>query len=83
MKPTYWLTRDADPETGAPSAHVDVWLSRPNRYAVGDHGCFWLDRHDTLERHHGSWSLGFARTIGPVPDDSRQCLRVGIDTSDN
>lgn len=76
---TYWLTRDADPETGAPVARVDVWLSRPMRYPVGDRGWFWLDVTSAtgLGDRDAVWSLETAASLGTYPDDAGQCVKVG------
>lgn len=73
---TYWLTRDADPIDGTPSHYVDVWFTRPVRHEV-DRGAIWLDRDGMLDERFGCWSVGTARVFGTVPDDGRQCVRVG------
>lgn len=74
---TYWLSRDSDPKTGAVSAKIDVWLSRPMRYEVGERGCFWL-ANGGMADHFAKWStdecLGACRVY---PDDDRQSIRVG------
>lgn len=74
---TYWLTRDSDPVTGVPADYVDVWWSRPTRYAVGDRGGFWLDRFSGLSERQACWSIDAARVTGQCPDDGMQCIRVG------
>lgn len=74
---TYWLTRDSDPCTGQPSAHVDVWWSKPQRFVVGERGSFWLDRNNAMDERQACWSLDHARRIGVIPDDGMQCIRVG------
>lgn len=76
---TYWLTRDSDPDTGAPSAYVDVWWSRPVRYPVGERGSFWLDPISVtgLGERYGVWTVETAAQLGIYPDDGIMCIRVG------
>ncbi len=78
---TYWLTRDSNPDTGAPSSYVDVWWSKPTRYAVGERGGFWLDRFSGLTERQACWALDTTQAIGPCPDDGVQCIRVGPETA--
>lgn len=74
---TYWLTRDADPETGKASEVVDVWYQRPIRYSLGDLGWFWIADAGMAD-HFGRWTVQQAvAACGTAPDDSRQCICVG------
>lgn len=76
---TVWLTRDADPDTGAPADLVDVWSSRPVYYLVGDRGTFWLDSTDDLAARIGQWTLRQTEhACGTTPDDGRMCVRCGL-----
>ena len=74
---TYWLTRDSDPTTGRPNDYVDVWWSKPVRFALGDRGSFWLDRDSGLTERQACWSIVTAATLGVYPDDGLMCIRVG------
>lgn len=71
---TYWVTRDADPDTGQVSPTCRVWLTSPRRHTL-DRGSFWLGRaRDDL---YGEWTLEQCYYYCKVtPDDDRQCIRV-------
>ena len=72
---TYWMTRDSDPNTGAPIPWVRVWLARPTREVNGA-GARWVG--PKADDYYCDWSLDdatfHARTY---PDDDRQCVVVG------
>lgn len=73
---TFWLTRESDPDTGAVSAKVSVWLSPPTRYAV-ERGCFWLGEGGMLDLW-AAWTTDQCVAACRVyPDDDRQSIRVG------
>lgn len=76
-RPTVWLTRDSD-ALGLWEM-VDVWLAKPTRYVddSGAGGFFWhhIDEGDVkIARHRVDVAL---RLFGTIPDDDRQCIRVG------
>lgn len=77
----FWMTRDED-DQGVLSSTVDVWTEIPDRQALpGGVGWMWLGRGVTgVEKRYAQWSLDVARknnTSGTLPEDSRQCVRVG------
>lgn len=73
---TLFVTRDSDPETGAPNERVEAWFARPTRYAIGERGAFWLPEAGVADRA-ATWSLvDCRRRARTIPDDDRQCLRI-------
>jgi hypothetical protein len=74
---TYWLTRDTEPDTGALSPEIRVWLSQPSRRDIG-RGRVWStpDMGDL----YGQWTIDDALYyVRTYPDDDRQCIRVAGD----
>lgn len=81
---TFWLTRDSDME-GKLDDNVDVWLSRPTRFVMGD-GAVWMceDAH-TVPTANGDVPARYAvwtpeqclRACRVYPETDRESIRVG------
>ncbi len=71
---TYWMTRNSI--CGVLSDAVDVWLTRPIRMIV-DEKILWH-----ADKYYGRWNMdeAYRQARGGVPEDDRQCTRIGYET---
>lgn len=79
---SYWLTRAS--EAGVLLNRIDIWLLRPERVRLPDGDVHWLALDDQGESvHTGHWTVDEARKqVGwGVPDNDRECTRVGREVS--
>jgi hypothetical protein len=85
---TFWITRDSD-AVGHLSEFVDVWLARPVREPLSNGvGCVWTCRDvervfvsdGDVPARCATWTLSVCmRTVRTIPEDDRQCIRIGND----
>lgn len=76
---TFWGTRDSDPDTGALSPFVKVWLARPAWRRDGA-GTVWDTSASVFDLYCEVDLVTFTKMARTVPDDDRQCIRVEGDS---
>ena len=87
-----WLTRDSDPVTGEIGDSVDVWSTPPVRHLVSipeeaarrlgirapAPAVTWVTGEWDLQGRVACIPVAAARAVFPcVPEDDRQCVRIG------
>lgn len=75
----YFVTRDRNAD-GRLAPLVEVWTARPELVRASDVGAYWIGEGGVgLEFRFATWSLATAWRVinNAIPDDERQCIRVG------
>lgn len=71
-----WLTRDSDSNHDGLLNTVQVWLRSPSRHK-DDRGYFWTTDDPEADRKEVRTLNSAKNMYRTVPDDDRQCVKIG------